>query len=413
MAFFREATRVWLQRLEDAIDSLVVAAGSFSGPVSSTDNAVVRFNGTGGQVGQNSVVTISDGGNITVPALATVDGRDISVDGTAADAHIASTANPHSVTKTQVGLSAVTNDAQLTRAAADFASGIAQKTTPVTADRILIEDSAASFAKKYALLSALPGSSAGATRDPIWDPPTTADANDDEFTADTILSGAWTLKVGSSNPGTRDGAVDMTVSCATGHYRTTVIGSTLYIQSLKTDTLVMHKTINAATSAEWLWFCAFGLVGEYPGALHVAGMGLYRNSSGDVDNNNRGFVQTANSPTRLDVSVVLAGVTTTTTGATLDATPVAMDGVYMRVRHTSVPQSGNFYGGWWKRNGLFTSQDVGEAAPGFNLSTDRVAMTLRAGHTTDPWPLGAVSQSLVAVHFFRRMSPNGIWFAQA
>jgi hypothetical protein len=68
------------------------------------------------------------------------------------DTHIASTSNPHSVTKTQVGLSNVTNDSQLTRASADFASFTA-KTTPVGADLVLIEDSAASGAKKKSTLT--------------------------------------------------------------------------------------------------------------------------------------------------------------------------------------------------------------------------------------------------------------------
>lgn len=41
------------------------ATGDFSGPASSTDNAVVRFDGTGGKTGQNSVVLIDDTGNIS------------------------------------------------------------------------------------------------------------------------------------------------------------------------------------------------------------------------------------------------------------------------------------------------------------------------------------------------------------
>jgi hypothetical protein len=35
-------------------------AGDFNGPASATDNAIVRFDGTGGKTGQNSVVTIAD-----------------------------------------------------------------------------------------------------------------------------------------------------------------------------------------------------------------------------------------------------------------------------------------------------------------------------------------------------------------
>jgi hypothetical protein len=63
------------------------------------------------------------------------------------DSHIGSTSNPHSVTKSQVGLGAVTNDAQLKRAAGDFSS-FDPKTVLATADLILIEDSADSWKKK-------------------------------------------------------------------------------------------------------------------------------------------------------------------------------------------------------------------------------------------------------------------------
>jgi len=46
------------------LDSLLSGGGSFSGPGSSTDNAVVRFDGTGGSTGQNSAVQIDDNGVI-------------------------------------------------------------------------------------------------------------------------------------------------------------------------------------------------------------------------------------------------------------------------------------------------------------------------------------------------------------
>lgn len=65
----------------------------------------------------------------------------------AIDTHLGSTSNPHSVTKSQVGLGNVTDDAQLKRASGDFAT-FTEKTSPVSADLILIEDSEASGAKK-------------------------------------------------------------------------------------------------------------------------------------------------------------------------------------------------------------------------------------------------------------------------
>lgn len=71
------------------------------------------------------------------------------------DSHIANnTANPHSVTAGQVGLGNVTNAAQLTRADGDF-NTFSEKATVVAADILLIEDSAASYAKKKVLLSNL------------------------------------------------------------------------------------------------------------------------------------------------------------------------------------------------------------------------------------------------------------------
>lgn len=66
--------------------------GSVTGPGSSTDNAITRWDGTAGDTLQDSAVTITDGGSIAVPALQTIDGRDVSVDGAALDAFIASKA---------------------------------------------------------------------------------------------------------------------------------------------------------------------------------------------------------------------------------------------------------------------------------------------------------------------------------
>lgn len=58
-------------------------AGDVTGPVSSTDNAIARFDLTTGKLLQNSAVTVDDAGNIATAG--TVDGRDVSVDGTKLD----------------------------------------------------------------------------------------------------------------------------------------------------------------------------------------------------------------------------------------------------------------------------------------------------------------------------------------
>lgn len=64
--------------------------GDVDGPATSTDDAIARFDGTTGKIIQNSAVTIDNAGNVSVPASATVDGRDISVDGATLDGHTAS-----------------------------------------------------------------------------------------------------------------------------------------------------------------------------------------------------------------------------------------------------------------------------------------------------------------------------------
>ena len=51
------------------------SGGSFSGPGSSTDNAVVRFNGTGGATGQNSGLIVDDSNNVTGAANVTLSGE--------------------------------------------------------------------------------------------------------------------------------------------------------------------------------------------------------------------------------------------------------------------------------------------------------------------------------------------------
>ncbi|MBI1272908.1 MAG: hypothetical protein GC131_02340 [Alphaproteobacteria bacterium] len=50
--------------------SWATPTGSMDGPGSSTDNAVVRWDGTGGDITQNSTVTIDDSGNVTATSFA-------------------------------------------------------------------------------------------------------------------------------------------------------------------------------------------------------------------------------------------------------------------------------------------------------------------------------------------------------
>jgi len=74
--------------------------GTMIGPSSSTDGAVVIFDGTSGQVTRNSTLILDGSNNLNVPGdiilPGTVDGVDVSAQATTTNAHIADTGNPHS-----------------------------------------------------------------------------------------------------------------------------------------------------------------------------------------------------------------------------------------------------------------------------------------------------------------------------
>lgn len=164
--------------------------GDVVGPNSSTDNTVSRFDGITGKLIQNSDVIINDSGDIETTGTITsglVNGRDISSDGStldshtsdgtihyvqtaidhtvisnigtnshvAIDSHIANiSGNPHSVTKANIGLGNVTDDAQLKRSSGDFGV-FTLKLLPVSGDVALIEDSEDSSNKKYITLGSI------------------------------------------------------------------------------------------------------------------------------------------------------------------------------------------------------------------------------------------------------------------
>lgn len=114
-------------------------SGDVTGPASSTEDAIALYNGATGKIIKNSAVTVNGSGSISLPSGQTIDGRDPSVDGGLLDTalvdldtvisdlsdHVANTSNPHSVTKAQVGLGSVTNDAQLKVSELGTANGVA------------------------------------------------------------------------------------------------------------------------------------------------------------------------------------------------------------------------------------------------------------------------------------------------
>jgi len=81
--------------------------GDVTGPGSSTDQAIARFNGTSGKVIQNSGVIIDNSNNISgavnYVSSGLVNGRNVAADGTTLDNHVSNFNNPHMTTAAQVG----------------------------------------------------------------------------------------------------------------------------------------------------------------------------------------------------------------------------------------------------------------------------------------------------------------------
>ena len=112
------------------------SGGSFSGPGSSTDNAVVRFNGTGGATGQNSGVTIDDSNNATGFANLTLSGEldaatgdfsgDVSVDGEVQTASIGYTDGDNAMTIADGGAVAFAQDVTIANSSGLVVGGATQ-----------------------------------------------------------------------------------------------------------------------------------------------------------------------------------------------------------------------------------------------------------------------------------------------
>jgi len=128
--------------------------GAITGPGSSTDNALVRWNGTAGTALQNGATTEDDSGNVTVngniAVTGTVDGRDVATDGTKLDGiESAATADQTGAEiKTAYELEADTNaydDAAVSKLAGIEASADVTDATNVAAAGALMADGSATL----------------------------------------------------------------------------------------------------------------------------------------------------------------------------------------------------------------------------------------------------------------------------
>lgn len=323
-------------------------------------------------------------------------------------AHIANVSNPHSTTKAQVGLTNVTDDAQLKRANNDWA-GYSAITSPTLSDKLLSEI-AAGGVKGTLQLSALVTLIKSQLRDPIWDAPTISTADSDEFDVDTVASGAWTATLSNGQSMIRDGAVDPTQACATRHYRSSVVGGVLVLQIRQNESVFFHKTVAAALSSNQLWTIGIGLPTEPgTGSANDPGVafGLYRNNAGFLDFSNQALVRTGSSAERIESLSVVAGGPST--NATNGFNLVPMDGLALRIDHGSAA-AGNMCGFGFRRGGALTGFLSNQSVQ-YNLSTDRVAFNLMSNSAGT---LTGANNALFTVHFVRRVAvTNPGFLAQA
>jgi hypothetical protein len=114
------------------IDATSVATGDVSGPASSTDNALARFDLATGKIIQNSSATLDDAGNLTT--------ADVTVSSATAStlAFISSAKKVISATGALFGT---------------WIQTLTAKATPIDADTILVNDSASSFEAKKTTLT--------------------------------------------------------------------------------------------------------------------------------------------------------------------------------------------------------------------------------------------------------------------
>jgi hypothetical protein len=317
-------------------------------------------------------------------------------------------------TATQVGLGSVTNDAQLKRAGSDWSGFTTQTGSPAAGDKFLIER-ASDSAKRVVLASSL----GAGNRDPIWDPPTTASADDDEFTTDVLAlgTGGWTAALAGTpgTPMTRDGAINLSVVPASGHYRSSCIGSTLLIQIRSSETFLMWKQFAGALSTAQLWFAGVGLHNEPNSAAadyQPFSMQVYKDAAGLPDLNNRSILRWQSNLERCEVVTIAGGVTSAVTSYNMPTAPY--DGMVMRVDHSTT--SGLNFGGFpFRRNGTIGSVLQSTAASvRFNAATDKIGITFRSQVAVgvDPF-VGPPTTALFSLHFLRRVPLASGWIAQA
>ncbi|MCG8430320.1 MAG: hypothetical protein MJA29_04025, partial [Candidatus Omnitrophica bacterium] len=176
--------------------------------------------------------------------------------------HSASSSNPHTVTKTQVSLGNVTDDAQLKRAAADFSS-FSSKASPVSGDVLLIEDSQDSSNKKYITVGDIPGDNPPSSIEESTTTTTTTSTTDTQVNSMSVTPAAGTYLVfftGDVSASVDAQQISLSIYSAGSQVTSSerVCGFNSYSDSVIPFTCVARVTVNGSQAIQGYWRTSAG-----------------------------------------------------------------------------------------------------------------------------------------------------------
>jgi hypothetical protein len=221
---------------------------------------------------------------------------------------------------------------------------------------------------------------------PVWDPPATPNADDEEFVTDTFASGVFTVVNESALgvPLTRAGNVDPATAPAAGTYRSTLVRGSLLFQGPAGVTCLIYKPIVPATTAE-LWMSGQTAIFNPPATNEVyLRMALSLKTGGLPDLNNRILLGWATGAARFEQSITVAGGATTDT-FTGDMYVFLFPGAVARLGPP--PAVGT-------NNAMFTRDGIQ------NMFTPRAGFG--TGMAYCGWRYNSTLGGIVAFHFIRR-----------
>lgn len=249
-------------------------------------------------------------------------------------------------------------------------------------------------------------------RNSVWDPPLSPDAMDQEFTTDPFIGGTWVARHwGFTNTTlTRVGNVDVSTKPSSGTFRSTLAGSTVFVQTNDGESVLFTRSlgISGATAGDQLWMIGVGYVAM---VSPTAGSPFYNlhafaDSGGNPDDNNRAFCGAWN-PNSNGVScdfhsgVVSGGVFSQGPQFISDSMGVTgMPGFFMRKGASQLTGSNDIQYGMFSPEGAIATSNVTQTS--FPGAWAWVGISV-VPFNSNTWGLAAWGGGCItALHFFRR-----------